>query len=139
MEYRFQTSVYDQTALLTEVTAALEKRMEQASRKRLPGLWAVIDRKAAGKALNEMTKGRRIYRRVVGTLLLLVGLFLAIPGLAAPDKLFGPLLAGLFAIGTAVYYLRSTRRNRVSTFEKQAKTLLANIAKAPSQPGRRFA
>ena len=70
----------------------------------------------------------------MGTVLLLVGLFLVIPGLVAPDELFGPLLVGLFAVGTAVYYLGSTRKNRAGTQRKQAQKLLEDIAKAPSQP-----
>lgn len=134
MAYCFQTTHYDISALQHEVAAALEKRMEAEGRKRLPGLWAAIDRLPGGQKPNEMTRGRRIYRRVVGTLLLLVGLFLAIPGLVAPDELLGPLLVGLFAMGTAVYYLYSTRKNRVTSAEKQAHKLLEAIAKAPSQP-----
>ena len=133
MEYRFQTSAYDKTALLPEVTAALEMRMEQVSRTRLPGLWKVIDSRGAGRSTAEMTRGRRIYRRVVGTMLLLIGLFLLIPGLLKPRELFGPLAAGAFAVGTAVFYLRSTRKKRISSFEKQAGVLLENIAKAPAQ------
>lgn len=135
MKFRFQTSAYDVNRLLPEVKGALEVRMEAESRKRLPGLWKAIDRRREGKApvkVNEMTRGRRIYRRVVGTLLLLVGLFLLIPGLTAPDELFGPLLAGAFAVGTAVYYLYSTRKNRVTAADKQAKKLLEAIAAAPS-------
>ena len=136
MEFCFQTSAYDVSRLLPEVTEALDKRMEAEGRKRLPGLWKAIDRQREGKApmkVNEMTRGRRIYRRVVGTLLLLVGLFLVIPGLAAPDKLFGPLLTGLFAVGIAVYYLYSTRKNKVTAAQKQAQRLLEAIAKAPPQ------
>lgn len=134
MNYRFQTTAYDVERLLPEVTAALDKRLERESRKRLPGLWKTIDRLPGGKAPNEMTRSRRIYRRVVGTILLLVGLFLVIPGMVAPDELFGPLLVGLFAIGTAIYYLRSTRKNRVSASQKQAQKLLEGIAKALPQP-----
>lgn len=137
MTYCFQTTHYDCLALQSEVAAALEKRIEAEGRKRLPGLWKAIDRQREGKApmkINEMTRGRRVYRRIVGTLLLLVGLFLVIPGMVAPDELFGPLLVGLFAIGTAIYYLRSTRKNRVSASQKQAQKLLEGIAKAPPQP-----
>jgi len=134
MQYTFQTSQYQVSDLLPEVTAALEKRMEAEGRRRLPGLWKVIDRLPGGKAPYEMTKGRRIYRRVMGILLLLVGLFLVIPGLVAPDELLGPLLVGLLAVGTAIYYLYSTRKSRRSSFEKQAQTLLENIAKAEPQP-----
>lgn len=137
MQYTFQTSRYQVSALLPEVSAALEKRMEAEGRKRLPGLWKAIDRRRGGKEPvipNEMTRGRRIYRRVVGTLLLLVGLFLVIPGFMAPDELFGPLLVGCFAVGTAIYYLYSTRKGRRSSFEKQAQRLLEKIAAAEPQP-----
>ena len=134
MVYRFQTTAYDTVRLLPEVEAALAKRIEAEGRKRLPGLWKIIDKRPRKTMSNEMSRGRRIYRRVVGTLLLLVGLFLVIPGFVAPDELFGPLLVGLFAIGTAVYYLGSTRKSRVSAQRKQAQRLLENIAKAPSQP-----
>ena len=134
MQYTFQTSQYQVSDLLPEVTAALEKRMEAEGRRRLPGLWKVIDRLPGGKAPYEMTKGRRIYRRVMGILLLLVGLFLVIPGLVAPDELLGPLLVGCFAVGTAIYYLYSTRKGRRSSFEKQAQRLLEKIAAAEPQP-----
>ena len=137
MQYRFQTSAYDVPLLLPEVEAALTKRVEAEGRRKLPGLWKTIDRISAGKptvTAGEMTRGRRVYRRIVGTVLLLVGLFLVIPGLVAPDELFGPLLVGLFAVGTAVYYLGSTRKNRAGTQRKQAQKLLEDIAKAPSQP-----
>ena len=107
--------------------------MEAEGRRRLPGLWKVIDRLPGGKAPYEMTKGRRIYRRVMGILLLLVGLFLVIPGLVAPDELLGPLLVGLLAVGTAIYYLYSTRKNKVTAAQKQAQRLLEAIAKAPPQ------
>ena len=135
-QYRFYTSAYNVSQLLPEVSAALEKRMEAEGRRRLPGLWKMIDRQREGKApvkVNEMTRGRRIYRRVVGALLLLVGLFLVIPGLVAPDELFGPLLVGIFAVGTAIYYLYSTRKSRRSSFEKDAQRLLELIAAAPQQ------
>lgn len=134
MRFCFQTSAYDVSRLLPEVTAALDLRLEQESRRRLPGLWKIIDKRPRKTMSNEMSRGRRIYRRVVGTLLLLVGLFLVIPGFVAPDELLGPLLVGLFAIGTAVYYLGSTRKNRVSAQRKQAQKFLENISKAPSQP-----
>lgn len=134
MAYRFQTTAYDTVRLLPEVTAALNLRLERESRRRLPGLWKIIDKRPRKTMSNEMSRGRRIYRRVVGTLLLLVGLFLIIPGFVAPDELFGPLLVGLFAVGTAIYYLISTRKNRVSAQQKQAQKFLENISKAPSQP-----
>ena len=134
MLYRFRTSAYSVHELLPEVAAALEKRMEAEGRRRLPGLWKVIDRRGGGNPQKEMTRGRRIYRRAVGVLLLLVGLFLLIPGLIRPQELMGPLAAGCVALGTAVYYLYSTRKKRVSTFEKQARKLLEGIAKAPPQP-----
>ena len=84
MLYRFQTSAYSVSELLPEVTSALEKRMEEESRRRLPGLWKAIDRRGGGSPSCEMTRGRRVYRRVAGILLLLVGLFLLIPGLVKP-------------------------------------------------------
>ena len=48
MQYTFQTSRYQVSALLPEVSAALEKRMEAEGRKRLPGLWKIIDRQLGG-------------------------------------------------------------------------------------------
>ena len=134
MLYRFQTSAYSVSELLPEVTSALEKRMDEESRRRMPGLWKTIDRRGGGIPSCEMTRGRRVYRRVAGILLLLVGLFLLIPGLVKPRELMGPLVAGCMAVGTAVYYLYSTRKKRSGTFEKQARKLLEHIAKAPAQP-----
>lgn len=132
MQFVFHTSSYDEAALLPEVQSALDKRMESYSRKRLPGLWKVIDRQNGSTQPNEMTRGRRIYRRVMSVLLILVGLFLLIPGLVRPKELFAPLLAGIWAVGTGIYFLWSTRKKRKASLEKRAQKLLSGMAAAPS-------
>lgn len=132
MEYCFHTSSYDVDMLLPEVSRALEQRMETYSRQRLPGLWQQIDKHPGSSSANTMTPGRKIYRRVTSILLIAVGLFLLIPGLVKPDELLGPLVVGALAIGAGIYFLWSTRKKRVSRFEKEARTFLSNVAQAES-------
>ena len=85
-EYRFVLTPYD-PSLADELSRALEKRTELSSRKKDPGLWRQTDRL---HAYNERTgnvgtgKGRKIFRTVLTIVLLLLGLFLLIPGLMDP-------------------------------------------------------
>ena len=99
-EYRFVLTPYD-PSLADELSRALEKRTELSSRKKYPGLWRQTDRL---HAYNERTgsagtgKGRKIFRTVLTIVLLLLGLFLLIPGLMDPKNLKGPLIVGILAV-----------------------------------------
>ena len=104
-EYRFVLTPYD-PLLAPELSRALEKRTELASRKKYPGLWRQNDRL---RAYDERTgsagtgKGRKIFRTVMTVVLLLLGLFLLIPGLMDPKNLKEPLIVGILAVSCALF------------------------------------
>jgi len=123
MNYRFQVTAMDIEALLPQVSLALEKRVELASRKRLPGIWRVTDYfrqqpRASGKALRK----RRKHTRVLGVLCLALGIIAFIPGLMEPrDWLL--LLAGAGGIGAGAVSLLGGRRGK-NPYDCQARQLL---------------
>lgn len=130
MEYIFRTTAYDAAALVPEVGKALEKRAELYSRQRVPGIWKLTDRLPKNTEPYQMTRGRRVYRRVIGVVLLLMGLFLLIPGLIKPAELLVPLLAGVCGVGAGIYALWSTRKKRTNRFEKAARKFLSGVSNA---------
>ena len=113
-EYRFVLTPYD-PSLADELSRALEKRTELSSRKKYPGLWRQTDRL---HAYNERTgsagtgKGRKIFRTVLTIVLLLLGLFLLIPGLMDPKNLKGPLIVGILAVSCALFRIAISILNR---------------------------
>lgn len=140
MEYIFQTSAYDVDALVPEVSEALGKRVELASRRRLPGLWKLTDSLTQqGDVPKEMPRSRLIYRRVVGIALIVLGLFMLIPGLREPQEMLLPLVAGVVGVLIGAHALWSTfkqpseapKKMTVSPqkYEDTAKTFLDNLAK----------
>lgn len=143
MEYMFRTSAYDVDALVPEVSEALGKRVELASRRRLPGLWKLTDSLTQLEDVpKEMPRSRLIYRRVVGVALIVLGLFMLIPGLKEPQELLLPLIAGVVGVLIGVHALWSTfkqpsnepKKAVVSPkhYEDTAKTFLDNLAKIES-------
>lgn len=127
MEYIFHTSAYDVEQLVPEVSVVLEKRVELASRQRLPGIWKATDSMAQkGGAPGRMTRGRLLYRRIVGAALIVLGLFMMIPGLKEPDKLLLPLIVGICGIVVGAHSLWSTRK-------KQEKETAEEPAKGPGK------
>lgn len=92
-EYIFAPTVCG-AELEEELAAALEKRMEIFSRASLPKMWNVTD------GLNRYAargSGRKeFYGRPLPWVLILAGLFLAVPGLMDPKELRTPLIAGAF-------------------------------------------
>ncbi len=133
-EYRFVLTPYD-PSLADELSRALEKRTELASRKRYPGLWRQTDRL---HTYNERTgsagagKGRKIFRTVLTFILLLLGLFLLIPGLMDPKNLKEPLVVGilavsyaLFRIAISVLHRRGQKRN--PRYDAAAEKVLAKL------------
>ena len=145
MEYTFRTSAYDVELLVPEVSQALETRVELASRKRLPGMWKVTDSLSQKHTSDPMPRGRLIYRRVVGIALIVLGLFMMIPGLMKPQELLLPLFAGVCGLVFGINALWSTRKKPVKEttgepageqtkkpskrFEDTARTFLTNLAK----------
>lgn len=125
--YIFSMKPYDVDALATQVAWMLEKRVELASRKRLPGLWKITDKlNATSRVTGAELKHRRERKRWWGGLLLIMGIFLFVPGIMKPQELPGPLIVGFLAIVMGVLYLRRDDKKKKS-FEKKAKQMLNNM------------
>ena len=77
-----------------ELAAAIEKRTEIFSRASLQGMWKKTDALNRYAARGSRRKG--ILRKVLPWVLILAGLFLAIPGVMEPKELRTPLIAGAF-------------------------------------------
>ena len=146
MKFTFHTSVYDVESLVPEVAEALEKRMELTSRRALPGLWRLTDSlNRQNEAPGEMPRRRVLYRRVVGTALIVLGLFILIPGLKEPEDLLLCLIAGICGVAIGAHALWTTFRKPKSAapakpaahripkqFTDTADTFLNSIAAAGS-------
>lgn len=123
----FSMKPYDIDAFSTQTGWMLEKRTELASRKKLPGLWKLTDKlNAVPRAPEAELKRRRESRRRWGGLLLVMGIFLFVPGIMKPQELPVPLVAGFLAIVLGVLYLRKEDRKK-NAYEKKAKKLLENM------------
>ncbi len=123
----FSMKPYDVDTLFPQVVQMLQKRVELASRKKLPGLWKVTDKlNAVPRAPEAELKRRRESRRRWGGLLLVMGIFLFVPGIMKPQELLVPLVAGFFAIVLGVLYLRKDD-DKKNSYEKKAKKLLENM------------
>ena len=55
---------------------------------------------------------------------LALGIFLFVPGIMEPKKLFVPLLVGVLAIGASIGGLWRSRKHKKNPFDKSAKLLL---------------
>jgi len=123
----FSMKPYDVDTLFSQVAQMLQKRVELASRKKLPGLWKVTDKlNSVPRAPEAELKCRRESRRRWGGLLLVMGIFLFVPGIMKPQELLVPLVVGFLAIVLGVLYLRKDDRKKAS-YEKKAKKLLENM------------
>ncbi len=123
----FSMKPYEIEVLVPQVAQMLQKRVELASRKKLPGLWKLTDKlSAVPRATEAELKRRRESRRQWGGLLLVMGIFLFVPGVMKPQELPVPLVAGFFAIVMGVLYLRKEDRKK-NSYEKKAKKLLENM------------
>lgn len=123
----FSMKPYDVESLSNQASWMLERRAELASRKKLPGLWKLTDKlNAVPRAPEAEAKRRKESRKRWGGLLLVMGIFLFIPGVMKPQELPGPLVAGFAAIVLGVLYLQTDDRKKRS-FEKQAKNLLEKL------------
>ena len=120
----FSMKPYDVDVLATQAAWMLEKRIELSSRKRLPGLWKITDKlNAVPRAPEAELKRRREHNRWWGGLLLVMGIFLFVPGIMKPQELPGPLVMGFFAIVMGLLYLRRDDKKQ-KKFEKKAKQML---------------
>ncbi len=96
--FTFSLSPLDTEALLPQLAAALEKRVELHSRQRLPGLWQVTDKLSNAKRGSQpVANHRKRLRQFLGLILWVLGLLMLAPGLIDPQELFIPLIAGACA------------------------------------------
>ena len=101
-----------------ELAAALEKRMEIFSRASLPKMWNVTDGLNRYAARGSGRKG--ILRKTLPWVLILAGLFLAVPGLMDPKELRTPLIMGFFFVLLGVLFLLRKRPARRKGSSRQA-------------------
>jgi len=134
MEYIFNITNVDDLALIPQISKAFEKRTEFLSRKKYPKLWKYADSHKSKKALTEKElKAQRIRTRILGTVNLVLGIFLFVPGIMKPAELFFPLLVGAVAIGSGVGALRRSRINKQSPFDKSARILFDQRNSIPTE------
>ena len=110
-----------EAGLEEELAAALEKRTEIFSRASLPGMWKKTDALNRYAARGSRRKG--ILRKVLPWVLILAGLFLAIPGVMEPKELRTPLIAGAFFM-----LLRQRPARRKGSFRRAAAGMLQNTS-----------
>ncbi len=110
-----------------ELAAALEKRMEIFSRASLPGMWKKTDALNRYAARGNGRKG--VLRKILPWVLILAGLFLAIPGLMEPKELRTPLIAGAFFMLLGVSsLLRRRPARKKGSFRQAAAGMLQNTS-----------
>lgn len=111
MEFIFRLSAYDGSALDGEVVQLLTQRLEAHSRKAVPGLWKATDSLNAYAAEGPIREARRARYRVYGVILIVLGIFALVPGLAEPRR---PVLmaAGAVGIVSGILELCLTRAKR---------------------------
>ena len=112
-----------ESGLEEELAAALEKRTEVISRASFPNMWEKTD------ALNRYAaRGRTqngIFRKILSWILILAGLFLAIPGMMEPKELRTPLVLGIFFVLLGLLSLLGRRLVRKdASFRRAAAKLL---------------
>ena len=126
MDYVFQVNGCPPGDWTQQVALALEKRTALYSREKLPVLWRLTDRLGTPNMPEPVLKRRRIRSRIYGVILVLLGLFLLIPGLIEPQTLKVPLFAGLFATMTGILQMLPRRKHPVKRYLRTANSLLAH-------------
>ncbi|KXL51869.1 hypothetical protein CLNEO_27270 [Anaerotignum neopropionicum] len=126
MNFIFSLTEYNSSLFQSQISVVLEKRNELYSRERFPKIWRYIDKKKAARMPQKALKRQRRRYRIYGFLLLIMGIYLFIPGLMDPKELFGPLIGGALVIVLGVGYIRygkTSKKVRFTFFNKSAKKL----------------
>ena len=110
-----------------ELAAAIEKRTEIFSRASLPGMWKKTD--AMNRYAARGSGRKRVLRKILPWVLILAGLFLAIPGVMEPKELRTPLIAGAFFMLLGISsLLRQRPARRKGSFRRAAAGMLQNTS-----------
>lgn len=105
-EFVFRISPMDTAALMPQVSCALEAYNEQESRRKYPGTWHLVDRlRRVPKAPAEVRRKRRRRRTVLGLIDWLLGMYIFVPIVSAPDQLGHLLPCSIVAIFTGIIFL----------------------------------
>ena len=127
MEHYIFTPTTCEAGMEEELAAALEKRTEIVSRAEYPKMWKATD--ALNRYAARGGKRRGPLRKVLSWVLILAGLFLAIPGMMEPKELRIPLITGVLSVLLGVLYLLSTRPvKKNDSFRQAAVKLLQSMS-----------
>lgn len=112
-----------ESGLEEELAAALEKRTEVISRASFPNMWEKTDALNRYAARGKNRNG--LFRKILSWILILAGLFLAIPGMMEPEELRTPLVLGIFFVLLGLLSLLGRRLVRKdASFRRAAAKLL---------------
>lgn len=128
MEFIFCPTAYEE-GLEDELSRALEKRTEILSRAAHPELWEKTDQlnEIAARGAKKRERMKKM-RNLLPWVLLILGLFLLIPGLMDPQGLKIPLLVGTFAVALSLMrFLRLHLEKKQPSFHKAARRMLQNL------------
>ena len=127
MEQYIFTPTTCEAGMEEEFAAALEKRTEIVSRAEYPKMWKATD--ALNRYAARGGKRRGPLRKVLSWVLILAGLFLAIPGVMEPKELRTPLIAGAFFMLLGISsLLRQRPARRKGSFRRAAAGMLQNTS-----------
>ena len=129
MEQYIFTPTTCEAGMEEELAAALEKRTEIVSRAEYPKMWKATD--ALNRYAAQGGKRRGTLRKALSWVLILAGLFLAIPGMMEPEELRIPLITGVLSVLLGVLRLLGTRPvKRNDAFRQAAVKLLQSMSHA---------
>ena len=128
MEFTFHLSPYDAPFLGGEPARLLAQRLEAHSREAVPGLWKAVDNLNAYAAKGPGRETRRTRYRVYGAVLIALGIFVLVPGLAEP-RTPSLIAAGTIGIVSGILSFCLTRKKRApsppASCRKEAARLLS--------------
>lgn len=133
-EYEFQISPYSNSTYVQQVSHALERRTESISRTQYPRIWKITDYFNSKKVSDVVLRKRKFRYKIYGIALIIMGIFLFVPGAMEPQKLTVPLVAGILGILVGVFTLWNSRtqKHQSKRFEQAAEKLLKGLKIAPS-------